>query len=276
LRMRDESRAAADIIRERTGSAKVDVGLVVGAGLAGVADQATETGIVDYGDLPGFSASPHGDQPAQCIVGKLGSARVAILKGRAYYHERGDVQCMRVPLEALKLLGAESVIIIGIAGSLKKELFPGAFVAVRDHINLTGVNPLIGSNGDSRGLDLTGTYDPHLRQRFSLAASEVGRKTGEGTLMWFPGPNYETPAEVNAARILGADMVGMSIVPEAVIARALGLRVLAVAMVTNFAAGMSADALGREQNTRVASASATPLTRILAKLFERWVIDTRR
>jgi purine-nucleoside phosphorylase len=274
--MRDESRAAADIIRERTGSDDVDVGLIVGAGLAAIADQAASSGAVDYGDLPGFSTSPHGDQSAQCVVGTLGSARVAILKGRAYYHERGDVQCMRVPLETLKLLGTESVVMIGMAGSLRKELFPGAFVAVRDHINLTGVNPLIGGNGDSRGLDLSGAYDPHLRQRFALSAAEVGRKTAEGTLMWFPGPSYETPAEINAARALGADMVGMSIVPETIIARAIGLRVLAVAMVTNFATGMSQDAIGQAQNMRVAAASATPLTRILAKLFERWVIDTRR
>jgi purine-nucleoside phosphorylase len=274
--MRDESRAAADIIRERTGSGNIDVGLVVGADLAAIADQATVSGTIDYDDLPGFCNSPRGDQSTQCIVGTLGSARVAVLKGRAYYHERGDVHGMRVPLETLKLLGAESVVMIGMAGSLKKELFPGAFVAVRDHINLTGINPLIGSNGDSRGLDLTGAYDPHLRQRFALSAAEVGRKTAEGTLMWFPGPSYETPAEITAARVLGADLVGMSIVPETVIARALGLRVLAVTMVTNFAAGMTQEALGRAQNNRVAAASTAPLTRILAKLFERWVIDTRR
>lgn len=274
--MRDESYAAADIIRERIGPEKVDVGLVIGAGLAGVADQATAAGVVDYGDLPGFAASPHSDQAAQCVVGRIGSARVAVFKGRAHYHERGDVQCMRVPLETLKLLGADAVVIIGIAGSLRKELFPGAFVAVRDHINLTGVNPLIGSNGDSRGLDLTGTYDPHLRQRFTQAATEVGRKTGEGTLMWFPGPSYETPAEINVARVFGADLVGMSIVPEAIIARALGLRVLAITMVTNFAAGLAQEALGRAQNTRVAGASTASLTRMLAKLFERWVIDMRR
>jgi len=267
---------ATDIIRERTGAGDIDVGLIVGAGLAAIADQATGSVAVDYGDLPGFPASPHGDQSAQCVVGTLGSARVAILKGRASYHERGDIQCMRVPLETLSLLGAESVIMIGMAGSLKKELFPGAFVAVRDHINLTGINPLIGGNGDSRGVDLTGAYDPHLRQRFGLSAAEVGRKTAEGTLMWFPGPSYETPAEVNAARVLGADMVGMSIVPEVVIARAIGLRVLAIAMVTNFAAGMNQEELGRAQNTRVAGASTTSLTRVLAKLFERWVIDMRR
>jgi purine-nucleoside phosphorylase len=274
--MRDESRAAAEIIRRRTGAQNIDVGLIVGAGLAAIAEQVTTAIAIDYVDLPGFTASPHGEHRGQCIVGTLGSAKVAILKGRAYYHEQGDVDCMRVPMETLKLLGADAVVIIGMAGSLKKEIFPGAFVTIRDHINLTGINPLIGGGGEVRGIDMSSAYDPHLRQRFALAAGEVGRKTAEGTLMWFPGPSYETPAEINVARVFGADLVGMSIVPEAIIARALGLRVLAITMVTNFAAGLAQEALGRAQNTRVAGASTASLTRMLAKLFERWVIDMRR
>lgn len=273
--MRDESRAAAQIIGARATAAHIDVGLIVGGGLAAIAEQVTSAAVVDYGELPGFAISPHGEQCGQCVVGTLGSARVAVLKGRSYYHEHGDIHCMRVPLETLKLLGADSVVLVGMAGSLKKEIWPGAFVAVRDHINLTGINPLIGLDGEARGVDLSGAYDPHLRQRFGLSAGEVGRKTAEGTLMWFPGPSYETPAEINAARALGADLVGMSIVPETIMARALGLRVLAIALVSNFAAGMSQEAPGRAQNTRVVGASAASLTRMLAKLFERWVIDMR-
>jgi purine-nucleoside phosphorylase len=183
---------------------------------------------------------------------------------------------MRVPLETLKLLGAGAVVIVGMAGSLKKEIGAGAFVAVRDHINLTAINPLIGGNDDTRSVDLTSAYDSHLRQRFALAAGDVGRKTTEGTLMWFPGPGYETRAEINVARMVGADLVGMSIVQETILARAIGLRVLAVAMVTNFAAGMNQETLGPDLNIRVAGASTASLTRVLARLFERWVIDTRR
>jgi purine-nucleoside phosphorylase len=274
--MKDESSRSADIIRDRTGRDDIDVGLIVGAGLAAIADQVTSASVLDYADLPGFAAAAASEVPGQCIVGTLGSARVAILKGRSYFHQRGDAGGMRVPLETLKLLGANAVVMIGMAGSVRKELGPGTFVAMRDHINLTGLNPLVDDGGDNRGIDLTGAYDAHLRERFAQAASECGRKTAEGTLMWFPGPSYETPAEINAARLLGADLVGMSIVPETVIARHLGLRVLAVTMVTNYAAGMSTEPLGRTQSMRVAGASTVALTRLLAKLFERWVLDTRR
>jgi len=145
----------------------------------------------------------------------------------------------------------------------------------RDHINLTGLNPLVGIDEANRSVDLTGAYDPHLRERFALATGETGRKSQDGILMWFPGPAFETPAEIHVARTLGADLVGMSTVPEVLIARQIGLRVLALATVTNYAAGLSHEALGREQAMRVSMAAAASLTRILVKFFELWLIDTR-
>jgi purine-nucleoside phosphorylase len=148
-------------------------------------------------------------------------------------------------------------------------------MAVRDHINLTGINPLVGLDDANRSVDLTAAYDPHLRERFAKAAGESGRKSQEGTLMWFPGPSFETPAEIQIARTLGADLVGMSTVPDVLIARQLGLRVLAVATVTNYAAGLSAEALGREQAMRVSAAAAATLVRVLVKFFELWVLDAR-
>ena len=186
--MRDDSRTAADIIRERTGGATIEVGLVLSAGLATIADHVTSAVAVNYEELPGFFRPRFGNQVGQCVVGTLGSARVAVLKGRTHYHEHGDIDSMRVPIETLKLLGASTVVLTGAAGSVKKEISPGAFVALRDHINLTGINPLIGADGDNMSIDLSHAYDTHLRERFALGAGEVGRKTSEGTLMWFPGP----------------------------------------------------------------------------------------
>jgi purine-nucleoside phosphorylase len=200
---------------------------------------------------------------------------VAVLKGRTHYHEAGDIGGMRVPLETLKLLGAKAVVLTCAAGSTRRELGPGTLVVIRDHINLTGLNPLIGLDDASRSVDLTAAYDPHLRERFALAAGETGRKSQEGTLMWFPGPGFETPAEIHVARTLGADLVGMSTVPEVLIARQIGLRVLALATVTNYAAGLSSEALGREQAMRVSMASAASLTRILGKFLELWLLDGR-
>ena len=167
------------------------------------------------------------------------------------------------------------VVLNAAVGSTRREISPGTLVAIRDHINLTGINPLVGVDDPHRSLDLTAAYDPHLRERFAKAAAESGRKTQEGTLMWFPGPGFETPAEINAARTLGADLVGMSIVPEVLIARQLGLRVLALTTVTNFAAGLNAETLGREQAMRVSTAAAANLIRVLVKIFEHWGTEAR-
>ena len=268
----NDSERSAAIIREQGGMAPLDVGLVLGGKLAGIADQIPSPAIIPYSKLPGFIEPRSG--VSEVAAGQLGTARVAVLKGRVNYADSGNIAAMRVPLETLARLGAKAVVIAGSAGSTRPEIRPGALVALRDHINLTGLNPLLGQRGATRAVDLEGAYDPVLRERFLVAASDIARKTAEGVFMWFPGPSFETPAEINAARMLGADLVGMSIVPEVIIARQLGLRVLALAMVTNFAAGVGDMSRSREQAMRVAAISIVPLTRVLMKFFEIWVLDS--
>jgi purine-nucleoside phosphorylase len=273
--MRDESEKAAALIRARAGTAPVDVGVLIGSSLATLADHIANPVATRYEDLPGFMRSRLESGNAECIVGALGSARVALLKGRAHYHETGDFAGMRVPLETIRLLGAKAVVLTCAAGSVRREITPGTPIAIRDHINLTGINPLVGLDETNRAVNLSAAYDPTLRERFAKAVSASGRKSQEATLMWFPGPSFETPAEVQAARLLGADLVGMSSVPEVLIARHLGLRVLTTATVTNYAAGLSDETLGREQAMRVSAAAAATLVRVLVKLFDMWVLDVR-
>lgn len=273
--MREESRRAAALIGERTGGMPIDVGLVLGSGLAAIADRIAAPVIVRYGELAGFPRPTVGGHEAALVAGRLGTARVAVLKGRVHHYESGDMSGMRVPLETLALLGAGAIVLTNAAGSVKPEIRPGSLVAIRDHINLAGLNPLIGETGDKRFVDMREAYDPTLRQRFAVAAGETGRKMIEGVYMWFPGPSFETPAEIRAAQVLGADLVGMSTVPEAIIARRLGLRVLAISMVTNLAAGLDHAPLSHEQTMRVAAAESVTLSRILEKFFEIWVPDPR-
>ncbi|HUI97677.1 MAG TPA: purine-nucleoside phosphorylase [Xanthobacteraceae bacterium] len=273
--MREDSTKAAELIRAQIGGTPIDVGLVISANLAAIGEHIKAPVALGYQDLPGFPQPRVGGDTAQCVVGTLGSARIALLKGRSYYHEMGDAAAMRVALETLKLLGAKAVVLTGAAGSVRREIMPGALVGLRDHINLTGINPLVGLDAPNRAIDLTGAYDPHLRERFAKAATESGRKSHEATMMWFPGPSFETPAEIQAARALGADLVGMSIVPDTLIARHIGLRVLALATVTNYAAGISTEMPSRDQAMRVSTAAAATLIRVLAKLFELWVLDAR-
>ncbi len=273
--MRSESEQAAAMVRERTGGAPIDVGLVLDTGFAGIAEYIQNPVAIPYGALPGFIRPTVSEERTEIVTDALGTARVAMLRGRVHHYETGDLGCMRVPLETLALLGAKAVVFANAAGSVRREISPGALASIRDHINLTGFNPLLGERSGKRFVDLSQAYDPILRERFQVAAGELGRKTVEAVFMWFPGPSFETPAEINAARVLGADLVGMSTVPDVIIARQLGLRVLAVSMVTNYASGLADTPLGHAQTLRVTSASIVPLTRVLLRFFEIWVLESR-
>lgn len=268
--MRRESEQAAATIRARAGDAPINVGLVLGAGLAAIGEQVGSPVTIPYQDVTGFPRAAG----SEAVIGTLGTARVAILKGRSLYHETRDMAAMRVPLETLKLLGAEAVVLVNSAGSARADLAPGALVTIKDHINLTGLNPLLGESDENRFTDMSAAYDAVLRERFVMAAHSVGRKTGEGVYMWFPGPSFETAAEIRTAHTLGADLVGMSLVPEVILARHIGLRVLAVSMVTNFATGVRAESVEREDRMRVAGATVMSLTRVLVKFFEIWVVGS--
>lgn len=272
--MRSESQQAADAIRAWTGANPVNLGLVLGGGLASLADQVVSPSNFAYRDLPGFPSAIAGQDNPELVIGGLGTARVAVLKGRALYHDTNDMGAMRVPLETLKLLGAEGVVLVNSASSTRPELAPGALVAIKDHINLTGENPLLQERGENRFIDMNGAYDSMMRERFALAAHGTGRKVGEGTFMWFSGPSSETPAEINAARILGADLVGMSLVPDVLIARSIGLRVLAIAMVTSYAAGVGSSPTEHDADLRVATAMAGSTMRVMTKFFEIWVVGS--
>jgi purine-nucleoside phosphorylase len=273
--VRSESEQAAALIRSRIGDHPIDVGLVLGSGLGAIADHIANPTVFSYDDLPGFTRPMVGGHAAELVLGTIGTARIAVFKGRVHHYESGSVSSMRVPIETLALLGASTVVLTNAAGSTRPEIKPGSLVVIRDHINLTGQNPLVGETDDARFVDLTAAYDPILRERFAKAAAETGRRISEGVYMWRSGPSFETPAEVNALRMLGADLVGMSTVPEVIIARRLGLRVLAVSMVTNFAAGLNDGPISHEQTMRAAAASIVPLTRVLVKLFDAWLPERR-
>jgi purine-nucleoside phosphorylase len=263
-----------EIIRSQIGEAQIDVGLILGGALTGLADQVAQAIAIPYAELPGFPM-PAAEATPQILIGHLGSARVAVLRGRSNYNEAGDMNAMRVPVETLARLGGKALVTIGAAGAIRSDIPAGAIVTVTDHINLTGLNPLIGETGPERFVDLLGLYDRHLRERFALATGQLGRKAHEGVYMFSPGPSFETSADIRAAQALGADLVGMAIVPEAILARRFGLRVLALAMITNLAAGMRQERLTLESRARTSAASAHALTRLLQKFFDIWVLENR-
>lgn len=257
-------------IRKRAGKEPVGIGLVLGSGLGHLAD-AVEGPAIDYADLPGFPHAGVSGHNPKLVVGDLEGVRVAVLGGRAHYYEAGDAGVMRRPLEVLAALGVETLVLTNAAGSFREDIPPGELMLISDHINFSGRNPLIGEETDRRFVNLVDAYDPGLREALGKAAKAEKVALKEGVYAWYSGPSFETPAEIRALRTLGADAVGMSTVPEVILARFLGLRVAAISTITNMAAGMSDEAISHEHTKAMAPLGAEKLERVL----RRWLRDLR-
>ena len=255
---------AAQIVRDRAGTAPVGLGVVLGSGLGGLVEDLADPVALDYADLPGFPAAGVSGHAGRLWLGDLGGLRTALFAGRAHYYERGDAAAMRAPLETLRALGAPRVMLTNAAGSLHARMPPGALMAISDHIALSGRNPLIGEPDDARFTDMTEAYAPPLRARLRALDPDMH----EGVYAWFSGPSFETPAEIRAARILGADAVGMSTAPETILARFLGLEVAAVSVITNLAAGMGATPLSHAQTKAEAARAETRLRALIRRFAE--------
>ncbi len=257
----------ADLIRERTGAAPVRVGLILGSGLGHLAG-AVDGIAIPYSELPGFPHAGVSGHVPQLVIGSLEGVRVAVFGGRAHYYEQGKPDAMRLPLEVLKHLGAEIMFATNAAGSMRPDMPTGSVMALNDHINFSGLNPLIGEPTDARFVPMTAAYDPALRANLAVAAKAAGVEMAEGVYAWYSGPSFETPAEIRAIRGMGADAVGMSTVPEVILARFLGLRVAAASVITNMAAGMSAESISHDHTKAMAPLGAAKLEKILRQFLK--------
>ncbi len=262
--MSDEADDLARQIRKKAGDAPVSHGLILGSGLGHIAS-AVEGTAIDYADLPGFPHAGVSGHNPKLAVGALEGVRVAVLGGRAHYYESGRGDAMRLPLEVLRALGARALIVTNAAGSMRSDIPPGELMLLSDHINFSGRNPLIGEPTDARFVPMTEAYDPGMRTALSAAAAVEGITLKDGVYAWYSGPSFETPAEIRAIRTLGADAVGMSTVPEVVLARFLGLKCAAISTITNMAAGMSNEAISHEHTKAMAPLGAAKLERILRR-----------
>ncbi len=260
------AKQVANAIRRKVGAAPVDIGLILGSGLASFAD-GFEGIKVDYSELEGFPhAGVSGHNPA-LFVGQIGSKRVAVFGGRSHYYEHGRADVMRHPLEVLAELGADTLIATNAAGSVRPGLTPGNVMLIHDHINFSGTNPLIGEPTDRRFVPLTHAYDPGVRAKLSAAATATGIEMPEGVYAWFSGPSFETPAEIRAIQILGADAVGMSTVPEVILARFLDMKAGAISVITNMGAGMSDESISHEHTKATAPVGAEKLAQVLTRFL---------
>ena len=231
-----ETAAAVSVVSARTAT-RPEIAVVLGSGLGGLAGDVAGPVSIPYREIPGFPVTTVPGHAGELILGTLEGVQVAVMKGRPHLYEGFTPEQVGFPVRLMHALGARTLIATNAAGSLRADLLPGAIMVLEDHINipgLGGMNPLIGvASGSERFVGMAGAYDPRLRQLALDAAAEIGLHAASGVYAMVMGPSYETPAEGRMLRAWGADAVGMSTVPEVIVARWLGMRVLAISSITN-------------------------------------------
>ena len=252
----DQVAEAAAFLKSRLGALAPRVGIVLGSGLGAAAEAVQDPVIVPYGEIPHFPQSTVAGHSGRIVAGVLGGAPVAIMQGRVHYYEGYSPAQVTFPMRVLGMVGIRAVVLTNAAGGIKDGYRVGQLVALGDHINMMCWNPLIGANEErfaikpgagQRFFDMTEAYSKRLRALASEAASEEGFALEEGVYLATPGPSFETPAEIRAFRTLGATLVGMSTVPETIVARHMGIEVMGLSCVTNLAAGLSSGPLSHEE-----------------------------
>jgi purine-nucleoside phosphorylase len=267
-----QAKKAAEFISAKMKKRKPRVAVVLGSGLGGVADAVTEAIEIHYGDIPNFPISTVEGHAGKLIIGSLGGVDVLLMKGRFHFYEGYSMQEITLPVRVFSLLGVHSLVLTNAAGGTSVHLGPGTLMLINDHINLMGDNPLRGKNEDRFGLrfpDMTDVYTFAYRELAKESARELGINLAEGVYLALRGPIYETPAEVRMMRNLGGDALGMSTVPEAVVARHAGMKVLAFSCITNYAAGMSGEEINHLEVMDVGEKAGKQLAELIVHLIPR-------
>jgi purine-nucleoside phosphorylase len=270
---------AAAFLRNRIESAPAlgpaRIGIVLGSGLGAVADSVAQPVIIPYAEIPHFPQSTVEGHSGRIVAGLLGGVPVIILQGRVHFYEGYSPAQVTFPMRVLGALGLRAVVLTNAAGGIAEGYRVGQLVALTDHINLMGWNPLVGANEPRFGFrpgaglrffDMTAAYSRRLRAMAQAAAAANGATLGEGVYIAVSGPSFETPAEIRAFRAMGATLVGMSTVPETIVARHMGLEVLAISCVTNLAAGLGATQLSHQEVFEAGRQVEHTLARLLERL----------
>ena len=246
--------------------------IVLGSGWDGIAEGVQAPLDIAYAELPAFPRLGVAGHAGALRLGSIGGCPVALLRGRKHAYETGDAAGMKGAIRTLAALGCSTLLLTNAAGSLAPEMPPGSLMLSSDHLNIVQRTPLHDEPGASRFVDMSGAYDATLRYQAAVAASEAGITLHEGVYAWVLGPQFETPAEIRMLRLLGAQAVGMSTVPETILARHAGLRVLGLSMLTNMGAGMADETLSHAHTLNTAQATAATAARLLAAIVPALVI----
>lgn len=247
--------------------------VILGSGLGSVADAVEDPLTIDYAAIEGFPRTTVAGHSGKMIVGRLGQSEVLCLQGRFHLYEGHRPQVIAEVVNALKAIGVNRLIVTNAAGSLNPEFTPGSLMLIKDHINFSGQNPLVGANDESTGPrfpDMSNAYDRDMRRQAKELAAKLGINLPEGVYLMVLGPNFETAAEIRAFRTLGADAVGMSTVPEVIAAVHAGIKVLAVSAVTNFGTGLQETPLSHEETIAGAARASSALTALITNYIKEF------
>ncbi|UVW29609.1 xanthosine phosphorylase [Massilia sp. H6] len=263
---------AAEVIQARKPGFQPRVAMILGSGLGVLAEQMTDAVSISYADLPGFPISTVHGHAGELVLGELAGVPVVCMKGRGHFYEGYGASVMTSAVRTFKLIGCEMLFVTNAAGSLRPEVDAGSVVVLNDHINLLPGSPMSGPNDDRFGprfFSMANAYDAELRSMIKETAASKGITLNEGVYLACPGPNFETAAEIRAFKTLGADVVGMSVVPEVIAARHCGLKVAGVSAVTNLAEGLTPFPLSHEQTLKYAAIAAKDLVTLIHAFIER-------
>lgn len=264
----DDYKKSAEVLKSKLGNIEPKVLIILGSGLGDLGDAIESPTIIDYSEIPNMGKSTAIGHKGRFIAGTLGGKEVLLMQGRLHYYEGWTAEQVIFPVRLAKLIGIEKLIVTNAAGGINKSFKCGELMLISDFIKFNSVNPLIGQNIDEFGVrfpDMSNVFDNEYRQLFRQIALENNEKVQEGVYFYCTGPQYETPAEIKAMRILGADAVGMSTVPECIAARHCGMRILGITLITNMAAGVSDKPL--DGNEVIAAGKAA------GKRFSSYVIE---
>lgn len=247
-----------------------EIGIILGSGLGMLAQEITEQTVIPYSEIPHFPQSTVVGHKGQFIFGYLAGKAVVCMDGRFHYYEGYDLQQVTLPVRVMRKIGISQLIVTNAAGGINADFVPGDLMLIRDHINLLGVNPLRGKNEEvfgERFPDMSEAYANELRMTALAAAKELNINLKQGVYLAMSGPSYETPAEINYAKIIGADAVGMSTVPEVIVAVHCGLKVLGISCVTNMAAGISKQKLNHKEVMETADTAKEKFMSLVKKVI---------
>ncbi len=266
----NQIKASADFILSKS-NYKPEIGLILGSGLGSLADSIENPEFYNYSDIPNFPTSTVEGHAGRLVIGTLGGKQVVAMQGRFHYYEGYSMEKITFPVRVMKLLGVSKLIVTNACGAVNQDFNAGDLMVITDHINFSGSNPLFGHNLDEFGPrfpDMSEAYNLELRNKVLNVGKELGLDLKQGVYVMFSGPTYETPAEVRMAKIMGGDAVGMSTVPEVIVANHSGIKTVGISCLTNMAAGILDQPLNHEEVIETSARVKNDFIKLMNRVIE--------